>query len=71
VPIREALRLIEQVTGRTLALEHLPAAPGDMLITRAATERLQRELHFLPATPLAEGLRRQWEWIAARGGRSK
>jgi UDP-glucose 4-epimerase len=71
VPIREALHLIEQVTGRTLVLEHLPAAQGDMPVTRASTDRLQRELGFVPATPLADGLRRQWEWIVARGGSRK
>lgn len=67
VPIREALRVIEQVTGRPLQLEHLPPAPGDMPVTRADTTRLQREVGFLPATPLEEGIRRQYEWIAGGG----
>jgi UDP-glucuronate 4-epimerase len=67
VPIKEALRLIEQVTGRPLRVVHLPAAAGDMAVTRADTERLAREVGVVPATPLAEGLARQFEWIAGGG----
>jgi nucleoside-diphosphate-sugar epimerase len=67
VPIREAIRTIETITGKSLNLDHLPPAAGDMPVTRASTFRLEREVGFVPRTPLAEGLRRQWDWIL-RGG---
>ncbi len=67
VPIREALRVIGEVTGAALRVEHLPAAPGDMAVTQADTARLERELGFRPATPLAVGIRRQFEWIVGGG----
>lgn len=68
VSIREALSLIEQVTGLTLQIDRQPAAHGDMPVTQANTERLSRTVGALPATPLAEGLRRQWQWILEEGG---
>lgn len=64
VPIREALRLIGEITGRLPVVEHLPPAPGDMSTTRAATARLQGLLGFVPSTPLATGLAAQWEWLS-------
>lgn len=67
VPIREALAAIEAVTGKRLQLNHLPPAAGDMPMTRADTTRLKREVGLVPATPLAEGLARQYDWII-RGG---
>lgn len=63
VPIREALAEIEAIVGRPLALQHLPPAPGDMKVTRADTARLESLLAFRPATPLCDGLRRQFEWL--------
>ena len=63
VPIRDALDLIRGVTGRPLRVEYLPAAEGDMPATQADTLRLQRCLAFQPATPLAEGLSHQYQWI--------
>lgn len=67
VPIKAAIRTIESIAGKSLQVNQLPPAPGDMPLTRASTFRLQREIGLLPATPLAEGLRRQYEWIL-RGG---
>jgi len=67
VPIREAIRSIEAIAGKPLTIEHLPPAPGDMAVTWAATSRLEREVGFVPATSLDDGLRRQYEWIL-RGG---
>lgn len=68
VSIRQALSLIEQVTGRSLQIDPQPAADGDMRITQADTTRLSRLVGTLPATPLAEGLQHQWQWILEEGG---
>jgi dTDP-D-glucose 4,6-dehydratase len=39
-----------------------PARPGDQRYTLADTSKLRRHLGWEPATSLAEGLARQWEW---------
>lgn len=63
VSVRAALRLIEKVTGRSVRIHHLPPAPGDMSATCAGTDRLRQTLGFLPATPLEEGMIRQFRWM--------
>lgn len=68
VAIREAIAAIQRVTGKPVRLRHLPAARGDMKETRAETSRLQRELGFVPATALEEGLARQFQWVQQEGG---
>jgi UDP-glucuronate 4-epimerase len=64
----EAIALAERIAGRPLEVERLPAAPGDARRTRADTARARRDLGWEPRTPLAEGLRAQWEWAVARVG---
>lgn len=61
--VRQALGLIEQVTGRRLRLEYHPPAKGDMRETRADTQRLAETLGFVPATPLIAGLEHQYRWV--------
>lgn len=65
VPIRKAIRAIAGITGRPVRIDYQPAAQGDMKETRADTERLWREVGFLPSTSLEEGLWRQYQWIIA------
>lgn len=62
----DALTAIERVTGRPLQVQRQGAAPGDMAATLADTRRLERLLAFRPQTPLEEGLRRQYEWLAGQ-----
>jgi len=65
VTVRKAVRLIAAVTGRSVRLQDLPPAPGDMRETRADTTRLWQEVGFLPSTPLEEGLWQQYQWLLA------
>jgi UDP-glucuronate 4-epimerase len=67
VTVNEALTLIEQVTGTSLVIHRLPVAQGDMAATRADTTRLAMTVGQIPATPLAEGLQRQWRWVSGGG----
>ena len=62
VSLNELLERIESVTGRTIAREIEPPAPGDPRDTSADTSRARRDLGYAPRTDLTEGLRRQWEW---------
>jgi nucleoside-diphosphate-sugar epimerase len=60
----EAIALAEELSGRTLELERLPAAAGDVRRTRADVTKAGAELGWAPSTPLREGLHAQWEWAA-------
>jgi nucleoside-diphosphate-sugar epimerase len=62
----EAIGLAQRIAGRTLALERGPSAPGDMSRTKADGAKAERDLGWRPTTTLEEGMRAQWEWVAAR-----
>jgi len=62
----EAIALAEEVSGRTLSVERHGAAAGDVRRTRADVAKAERELGWQPTTALADGLRAQWAWVAAR-----
>ncbi len=62
----QAIALAESVAGRELAIERHGAAVGDVRRTRADVAKAGAELGWQPTTGLADGLRAQWEWVAAR-----
>ena len=61
--LNAVLRMIEDVTDQKLSVERQEAQKGDMRDTFADTEAARRDLGFHSTVSLAEGLRRQWEWI--------
>jgi nucleoside-diphosphate-sugar epimerase len=61
--LNAVLRMIEDVTDQRLSVERQEAQKGDMRDTFADTEAARRDLGFHSTVSLAEGLRRQWEWI--------
>ena len=63
--MNEAIALAEEVSGRTLDVERVEAAPGDVKRTKADVSKAAAELDWAPATSLREGMRAQWEWAAA------
>jgi nucleoside-diphosphate-sugar epimerase len=64
----EAIALVERVSGRTLDVQHAPAASGDVQRTKADTTRISNDLGWSPQVALADGLTAQWEWASARVG---
>jgi nucleoside-diphosphate-sugar epimerase len=64
--MNEAIALLERIADRTLDLSREPAVPGDQRRTNADTTRIRAELGWEPQVMLEDGLRRQWEWAAAR-----
>jgi nucleoside-diphosphate-sugar epimerase len=62
----EAIALAERVAERTLELERRESAMGDVRRTKADGTKSERDLGWRPTTPLAEGMRAQWEWVAGR-----
>jgi UDP-glucuronate 4-epimerase len=63
-PVRllDYIAAIEAATGRTAARRLLPMQPGDVRETHASPALLAALTGFVPATPLAEGVRRYVEW---------
>jgi nucleoside-diphosphate-sugar epimerase len=64
--LTDALALAERIAGRDLAVERHGAAVGDVHRTRADVRKARTDLGWAPTTSLADGLRAQWEWVAAR-----
>jgi nucleoside-diphosphate-sugar epimerase len=61
----EAIALAEEISGRSLELERVAAAAGDVRRTKADVTKAGAELGWAPATPLREGMQAQWNWAAA------
>jgi UDP-glucose 4-epimerase len=62
----EAIALAERVAERELTLSRHDVAAGDVRRTKADGGKAERDLDWHASTPLAEGMRAQWEWAAAR-----
>ncbi|HSP73903.1 MAG TPA: NAD-dependent epimerase/dehydratase family protein [Gaiellaceae bacterium] len=64
--VREAIALLERISGRTLDIRYGPPAAGDVPRTKADTTRIEHELGWRATTPLEDGLRAHWEWALGR-----
>jgi UDP-glucuronate 4-epimerase len=62
VTLLRFIEVLEQCLGRK-AIKHLmPMQPGDVPVTSADVEALERDVGYRPSTELAEGVRRFVEW---------
>jgi nucleoside-diphosphate-sugar epimerase len=64
--MRDAIALLERVSGRTIRMRELPRARGDARRTAADVTLIASELGWSPTTSLEEGVRAQWSWAADR-----
>ena len=62
----EAIALLQQVSGRELAVNHVDAAKGDVARTKADVTRIREALGWEPRTSLEQGLARMWAWASGR-----
>ena len=60
----EAIALAEEISGRTLDVERVEAAAGDVKRTRADVSKAGADLGWAPETALRDGLAAQWEWAS-------
>ena len=65
VELLDVFELIRRVTGRPVRVDRIEAQPGDMRDTYADTTRARADLAFAPTVTLEEGLRAQYDWMAA------
>ncbi len=66
--LRDALDLLQDISGRHLDVTYAAAATGDMRRTRADTTRFEQATGWRARTPLRDGLAAHWAWAAARVG---
>jgi UDP-glucuronate 4-epimerase len=64
--LREAIAILERLSGRTLDVREEPPVPGDQRRTNADTTKLRTELGWAPRVPLEDGLQGQWEWASSK-----
>jgi UDP-glucuronate 4-epimerase len=66
VPLSEARKVIARLAGTEVPAQRRVAQRGDVDATAADLARAGYLLGYRPAVELEEGLRWQWEWLAAR-----
>ncbi|MCI0433360.1 MAG: SDR family NAD(P)-dependent oxidoreductase [Gemmatimonadetes bacterium] len=62
VVLMDAIRLVEEFTGRSARIDFGPRHPADVLATWARIDVARRLLGWQPDTPFREGVRRCVEW---------
>jgi UDP-glucuronate 4-epimerase len=65
VEVPEVVRLIEEAVGKAAVRELMPMQAGDVPETSADVDDLHRDVGFVPATPIADGVRRFVDWYRA------
>ena len=61
--LKEALAMIQDISGTTLDIRYEPARAGDQKETRGAIAKAQAELDYAPQWSLQKGLTAEWNWI--------
>jgi nucleoside-diphosphate-sugar epimerase len=64
--LRDALVVLQEVSGRTLQVSYGRPQMGDMQRTKADTSRIEAATGWRATTPLRDGLARHWAWAVAR-----
>lgn len=65
ISVLKVLEAIGTVTGKEVRIDRQEGQKGDMRDTLADTAQASRDLGFVPETPLAAGLKAEWEWICS------
>jgi UDP-glucuronate 4-epimerase len=63
IALADAIEQLEQLSGRSLEVQHLPMQEGDVRDTGADTTLAREALGFEPSTTFADGLRAEFEWV--------
>ena len=68
--LREAIEVVQELSGGNLRISYQPSEWGDVRDTAADTSRARSVLGFAPCVGLRAGLEREFEWIAANSRES-
>jgi UDP-glucuronate 4-epimerase len=66
VPLSEARKAVARLAGTEVPAQRRAAQPGDVDATTADLTKARELLGYQPEVTLDDGLRRQWEWLAAQ-----
>ena len=66
VSLERAIRVLEKLAGRPLAVELTESQPGEVRSTAADTTRARADLGYEPSVSLEDGLRLEFEWMQER-----
>jgi UDP-glucose 4-epimerase len=61
--VHEVLRIMREITGRSVRIRRLPASTGDVRHTGADTTRAQKSLGYQPRVGLRDGITRMDGWM--------
>lgn len=67
VSLNALVERIRALAGREIVVEHLPPRAFDLPVNVLDTAKARRLLGWSPRVPLAEGLRRTWDWLGGAG----
>lgn len=59
----DLVRLVSEVTGKAVALDHKPPRGGDVRDSLASLDRANQILGYEPTVPLPNGIAKLWEWL--------
>jgi UDP-glucuronate 4-epimerase len=62
IKVLRLIELLEQNLGRKAKMRFLPAQPGEVPITYADVDDLQKAVGFCPDTPIEDGIKRFVDW---------
>jgi UDP-glucose 4-epimerase len=65
VSVNQLFEMIGRIHGKPLLIRREPDQKGDMRDTFADTSHARADLGFAPKVSLEEGLRAEYEWLAA------
>lgn len=61
--LTEAIKILEEISGRKAELKKLTRQHGDVRHTNAEITRAKERLEFFPRVSLIDGLTQEWEWL--------
>ncbi len=62
----QLVRLVEEVSGRPIRVEHRAERAGDIRDSLASLERARAVLGYEPTVSLRDGVQRLWQWTVAQ-----
>lgn len=71
VLLSDFISTIEDLVGKKAKVNLMPNQPGDVQRTSADISKARQLLGYDPQTPLAEGLRKTWEWYSSFYGEQR
>jgi len=66
--LNDLVDLLADVSGRRAEVRYAPPRAGEIQRNYSLVDKARERLGYAPEVPLADGLRRTWEWFAGRTG---